>query len=814
MSELSTYTGIDTTSHQAAFTRTTMDRAATLRLLLIVLLQVCGSFCIYEPYFDTLPQTVGIPENSVPGTTVYSFTLGNWYSMSTVSMTVSPATTFFNNPSINSGKTATIKLSSSAALNALMVNQYNIAITYTNAYGSISSNLYVQITPVSNPLQCATPFSSQVGDTVQVLENVPKTTKIYTATTNANAGTIFSYNIKQVVPNGDFTIDASGNVYPNQAFNYQTGDRSFTLTIKVLDQHGASCLGTLTVEVLPIDKTTISFKDVNQAVTIRENTGPAAVVATVTALGTNVHYQLITPTSAFQINEKTGVIRTTYNLDLDSNPGLAVTSLLVRAYDPVHKVSATATVQVTVQDANDIPPLCTPAVVVTHVPETTPIAGTLFTLSCSDRDSTGNTLSYSIQADGVSRYMFRLQGTTLELNNTLDYDSAVMAGVDFQYPITILIKDSGVPQLTTSVSVFVTVTPVNEFPPTFKEPFTFTVNERSPVGTVIGVVTATDHDWPFNNVQYRITGGNGNNPPQFYIDPRSGQINLLSTLDFERQSTYQLKIEAVDMNQDLQPDPNRQKTALQTITIEVQDTNDNPPVCNPPYYEATIFSTLKAGQEIVLVQCTDQDITSTLTYTLVGGNVNNRFTMTKSTLVSQNTFSYLKPGVYDPTTYELLVKVTDGGPPTFSTTVTVIVHVIPWTTTVPTTPLKTTKVTQVPQIVTVFDNQWIPDPWFVAVLAVTGALLLLALALLIWKLLSMTSLCRRVPTEMAKPLLQDRTFGDTAAPTPERSLPQDPRKNRERTPSPLSLQFDGRAQDPFTGREYLFSSVTGQRCWV
>ncbi|MGH0188005.1 UNVERIFIED_CONTAM: hypothetical protein FKN15_027848 [Acipenser sinensis] len=350
----------------------------------------------------------------------------------------------------------------------------------------------------------------------------------------------------QVVPKGEFTIDASGNVYPNQAFNYQTGDQSFTLTIKVLDQHGTSCLGTLTVEVLPVDKTTISFKDVNQPVTIRENTGPAAVVATVTALGTNVHYQLITPTSAFQINEKTGVIRTTYNLDLDSNPGLAVTSLLVRAYDPVHKVSATATVQVTVQDANDIPPLCTPAVVVTHVPETTPIAGTLFTLSCTDRDSTGNTLSYSIQADGVSRYMFRLQGTTLELNNTLDYDSAVMAGVDFQYPITILIKDSGVPQLTS-------------------------------------------------------------------------QINLLSTLDFERQSTYQLKIEAVDMNQDLQPDPNRQKTALQTITIEVQDTNDNPPVCNPPYYEATIFSTLKAGQEIVLVQCTDQDITSTLTYTLVGG---------------------------------------------------------------------------------------------------------------------------------------------------------------------------------------------------
>ncbi|XP_041080209.1 cadherin-related family member 4-like [Polyodon spathula] len=793
-----------------------MDRAATLGLLLIVLLQVCGSFCVSEPQFLNLPQTVGIPENSLPGTTVYSVTLENWQDwQSTVTISVNPATTFFNNPSINSTKIATITLSSSAALNALMVNQYTITFTYSNGYGRISSNLYVQIVPVSYPPQCATPFSSQVGDTVQVLENVPKTTKIYTAiATDANAGTIFSYKIRNVVPTGQFTIDDSGNIYPNQAFNYQTGDRSFTLMIEVKDQHGGSCNGTLTVEVLPVDKTTITFNLVNQRVTIQENTGPAAEVATVTAVGTEVRYQLIIPTSSFQIDEQSGLIRTTYNLDLDSNPGLAFTSLLIRAYDPVHKVSATATVQVTVQDANDIPPFCTPAVVVTHVPETTPIAGSLFTLSCSDRDSTGNTLSYSIQADGVSRYMFRLQGTTLELNNTLDYDSAVMAGVDFQYPITIIVKDSGVPQLTTSVSVFVTVTPVNEFPPTFKEPFTFTVNERSPVGTVIGVVTATDRDWPFNNIQYRITGGNGNSPPQFYIDPRSGQINLLSTLDFERQSTYQLMIEAVDMNQDLQPDPDRQKTALQTITVNVLDTNDNPPVCKPPYYEATIFSTLKAGQEIVLVKCTDQDITSTLTYMLVGGNVNNRFAMTENILVSQNTFSYLKPGVYDPTTYELLVKVTDGGPPTFSTTVTVIVHVIPWTTTVPTTTHKTTKVTLVPQIVTVVDNQWTPDPWFVAVLAVTGVLVLLALALLIWKLLSMTSLCRRVPTETAKPLLQDRTFGDTAAPTPERSLPQDPRKDREHTANPLSLQYDGRAQDPFTGRDYLFNSVTGQRCWV
>ncbi|XP_036388715.1 toll-like receptor 9 [Megalops cyprinoides] len=52
----------------------------------------------------------------------------------------------------------------------------------------------------------------------------------------------------------------------------------------------------------------------------------------------------------------TGVIRTTHSLDLEASPQLNVTRLLVVAYDPLHRVSATARVTVTVLDVNDIPP--------------------------------------------------------------------------------------------------------------------------------------------------------------------------------------------------------------------------------------------------------------------------------------------------------------------------------------------------------------------------------------------------------------------------------------------------------------------------
>ena len=43
--------------------------------------------------------------------------------------------------------------------------------------------------------------------------------------------------------------------------------------------------------------------------------------------------------------------------------------------------------------------------------------------------------------------------------------------------------------------------------------------------------------------------------------------------------------------------------------------------------------------------------------------------------------------------------------------------------------------TQAPQVVTIISDFWQPEPWFVAVVTVTGGLLVLVLGLLIWTIL-------------------------------------------------------------------------------
>ncbi|XP_069502351.1 cadherin-related family member 4 [Ambystoma mexicanum] len=589
---------------------------------------------------------------------------------------------------------------------------------------------------------------------------------------------------------------------------------NFKLWITVTDANGLNCSGTLTVIVLPVYNNVIKFTNPNLAVTIKENGGPLFPVTTVTASGNDVLYVMVTQTAFFSIAKATGVISTTSNLDLEHNPGLATTVLTIKAYDQYnHSNSATITVTVTVQDVNELPPSCSPAVIVKDIPETTPMGTILAEFTCSDPDFSKTTLTYEIVPNSSSQYNFMLSGTSLQVNSTLTYDSALIASLNFQYSATLVVTDGGVPTQTTSIPIFVTVTPVNQYPPVCGAVSSFNVNENAPANTVIGSVNATDKDYKFNNVQYTISGGDANNPPVFFISPRSGEIHLLGSLDRETRQSYNLMVQVVDLNNDILPDPAKQKTTTCPITINVQDINDNPPICNPPYYYRTIYSTLSMTTPIVTLACEDVDINSVLSYSIVGGNINNRFQLAGDSIL-HNAFSYNPNGVYDPLTFELLIKVTDSPAPQFSTTATVIIHVVPWTTTVPTTTLKTTtsrmdslrprnqseescivcwryprssymtnqvrekqqlrgtvlgsknkvatkksiqpaaeKVEQLlqkekqmqllsckntikrtPLIVTGTQTYWAPDPWFVAVLTITAALLLLGLALLAWQI--------------------------------------------------------------------------------
>jgi len=77
-----------------------------------------------------------------------------------------------------------------------------------------------------------------------------------------------------------------------------------------------------------------------------------------------------------------------------------------------------------------------------------------------------------------------------------------------QLEFTVVAYDSGVPQLSATAKVTVTVINVNDQDPKFeKELYNASVKENSPPGTRVTVVKATDGDeGPFGDVSYSLIG--------------------------------------------------------------------------------------------------------------------------------------------------------------------------------------------------------------------------------------------------------------------------------------------------------------------
>ncbi|KAG6938183.1 cadherin related family member 4, partial [Chelydra serpentina] len=723
-----------------------------------------------------------------------------------------PLTSFFNQPIIAHRASPTahysvqITLSPSAALDARQVNQYTLTLEATcPGETPANSQLFVQVHMVDGPPQCMARFASQVGELVQVPEDVAPLMPIYTVVLRRLAS-----GLRFTIEDNDtpLTINRAGQVLaPGSGFIPAHAGQAFRLQILVTDRSGRNCSGAVTVRVLPVHHPRINFTAAWRSVAVLEKRGAMQLVTQVQAQGDNVRYEIIAPAThgLYTIDAVTGELRNTYELDLQRSPEVAHTQLLVRAYDMLHPSdSDTMGLNITVLPTNTLAPRCSPAVFLAQVPEDTPVGWTLATLTCTDPDARNSSLRYQVEGDQQSCYSFRMQGPQLQVNKTLDYDSA--ASARFQYVATILVTDSGQPPLSTRVPVLVTVTPKNEHPPVCPASNVFSVPEDAAFGDTVGRVNGTDLDYPFDNIEYSIAGGAGASPPAFYIGPRTGEIHVLGPLDYESKQVYILTVQLRDVANEV--DPRHQRSVLCTITIRVQDTNDQPPRCTPPFQEFFIYSTRDPSQPLTQLQCSDEDESTVLplTYTLVGGNSNGRFRLAGSTLL-HSAFSYPPDSIR---TFELLVEVMDSlSAPRHSTTATVVVHVTPWATTTPSTATTRTTLRKEPLVVTRIERFWAPSPWFVAVLTVSMALLLLTLAWLAWKLL-----CRPAPGKSAQPLLQDRALSDPHV-AKNNAAPGELDKETDRA-SVLSLQeqFDGRAQDPITGQDYLFNSSTGARRWV
>ncbi|OWK02805.1 CDHR4 [Cervus elaphus hippelaphus] len=731
---------------------------------------------------NCLPWFVDISESQGPGAILQSFPLNCSSNVPTLELLrVQPPTTFFNPPSLTRSQgiyEGKITLSSSARLDALTVNHYELQLKYTCGSQVTEGRLSVNVQRDPNRDQCAGRFASPAGEIIQVRETVMPGTPLYTLLLPGQGAqmNITSAQDPPYFP-GPFSIDGQGQLWaPSQGLKGQA-QKVFQLQILVTFGQGRSCHGMLTVKVLPAPSSQVSFLQQAQNITIPENLVPGSKVAQVHARGFDVRYEIVSPVPCrlFSIGRVDGVVRTTAPLELVQAPDAAVTRLRVKAFERLRPWDSTELdFRVDVQSVNRWPPRCLPALLVTQIPETTPVGTVLNTFTCTDPDSPGSTLDYQLLFHSpASASSLCLRDRVLEVNNTLDCDAP---GACFQHTASILVLDSGQPLMTTEVPVLVMVTPVNEFSPTCVSR-TFRVREDARPHTLLGSVVGTDMDYPHDSIEYSISGGSA----PFAVDRLSGEVRLLGPLDYELQKSYRLTVLLTDHSQD--QDPTCHRSGSCTITIEVEDVNDHAPECEPPFQELTIYTHLGRSLEVTTMSCRVPQEPQRLafSYRIVGGNGQSRFSLQGAVLV-HNDLTLGAPWPEQPHTYELLIRVADAGPsrPHLSTTATVTVHLVP------------SRMT--PLLVTDTEVFWQPEPWFVVVLTATSALLLLGLGWLLSRLLRGLTQVLQASSEPPQALLLNSIQGTKGS---IEGFVEAPRMETPQAPSSVtSLQhFDGRAQD-------------------
>ncbi|XP_023368844.1 cadherin-12 isoform X2 [Otolemur garnettii] len=302
-----------------------------------------------------------------------------------------------------------------------------------------------------------------------------------------------------------------------------------------------------------------------------------------------------------------GVIRTALpNMDREVKEQYQV---LIQAKDmggQLGGLAGTTTVNITLTDVNDNPPRFPKSIFHLKVPESSPIGSAIGRIRAVDPDFGQNAeIEYNIvPGDGGNLFDIvtdeETQEGVIKLKKPLDFETkkaytfkveASNLHLDHRFHSAGPFKDTA--------TVKISVLDVDE-PPVFSKPlYTMEVYEDTPVGTIIGAVTAQDLDVGSSAVRYFIDW-KSDGDSSFTIDGTEGTIATNELLDRESTAQYNFSIIASKVSNPL-------LTSKVNILINVLDVNEFPPEISVPY-ETTVCENAKPGQIIQIVSAADRDL--------------------------------------------------------------------------------------------------------------------------------------------------------------------------------------------------------------
>ncbi|KAM4586827.1 protocadherin gamma-A11-like isoform 11-T11 [Fundulus diaphanus] len=333
----------------------------------------------------------------------------------------------------------------------------------------------------------------------------------------------------------------------------------------------------IVITVLDINDNAPVFTQQIYKATVTENSPKGTVVAVVSASdadeGTNskIRYS-ITNTfddvrNIFEVNEENGEVTLIGNTDFEKS---RIYQIHLLASDEGGLTDSCKLI-VDVQDTNDNIPEIHIMSKSTIISEDARINTVVTMISIEDKDSSQNG---NVKCFTEENMPFSLKSSK---NNfySLVTDSELDRELASEYNITVTCSDEGVPSLSSSVTLTLQISDVNDNAPVFeRSSYEAYIVENNTPGLSIFTVKATDADWNQNaRVSYILEDSSVNGVPvssYVSVSADSGVIHAVRSFDYEQIKDFQFRIKAQDGG-------SPPLSSNVTVKILIQDQNDNPP---------------------------------------------------------------------------------------------------------------------------------------------------------------------------------------------------------------------------------------------
>ncbi|XP_072324546.1 cadherin-7-like [Scyliorhinus torazame] len=313
--------------------------------------------------------------------------------------------------------------------------------------------------------------------------------------------------------------------------------------------------------------------------------------------------------SIFIIDESTGDIHAIKRLDREEQ---AYYALRAQAVDrltnkPVEPLSEFI---VKIQDINDNEPRFLDGPYVTSIPEMSPVGTSVIQVTATDADDpTYGSSARVVYSILQGQPYFSVEPKTGIIRTALPNMDREAKD---RYLLVIQAKDmvGQMGGLSGTTSITVTLSDVNDNPPRFSRRFyQYNVPESLPVASTVAKIKALDDDiGPNAEMEYRIVDGDGLDILMVTTDmeTQEGVVTLQKELDFEKRSSYNLKIEVTNKNTDSRFQALGPFVDTTTVKLVVEDV-DEAPKFNSPRYKMSVSEAAKVGSAIGTVSAHDPD---------------------------------------------------------------------------------------------------------------------------------------------------------------------------------------------------------------